>query len=87
LSTQKRQERRDRCCDYICQFFYEAGIPHNAANLPSFDLMLEAIGDFGRNLDGPSSHEMSNPFLQKAKKKVMNSFKSHEEQWDSQVVH
>jgi hypothetical protein len=81
LSTQKREERRDRACEYICQFFYEAGIPHNAVNLPSFDLMLEAIGDFGRNLDGPSSHEMSNPFLQKAKKKVMNSFKNHEEQW------
>jgi predicted HAD superfamily phosphohydrolase YqeG len=43
--------------------------------------MLEAIGDFGRNLDGPSSHEMSNPFLQRAKKKVANLFKSHEEQW------
>ncbi|KAM0825809.1 hypothetical protein ACQ4PT_069303 [Festuca glaucescens] len=36
LSTQKRQERRDRACGYICQFFYEANIPHNTVTLPSF---------------------------------------------------
>ena len=58
LSTQKREERRDRACGYICQFFYEAGIAHHAVTLPSFNLMLEAIGDFGRNLDGPSAHGM-----------------------------
>ena len=56
--TQKREERRDRACGYICQFFYEAGIAHHAVTLPSFNLMLEAIGDFGRNLDGPSAHGM-----------------------------
>jgi hypothetical protein len=26
LTTQKREERRDRACEYICQFFYEASI-------------------------------------------------------------
>lgn len=51
-------------------FFYEAGIPHNAVLLPSFDLMLEAIGDFGRNLQGPSPFEMSGRFLQKRKKRL-----------------
>ena len=65
LSTEKREEKRDRACEYICQFFYEAGIPHNTVTLPSFDLMLEAIGDFGRNLRGPTPYEMSGKFLQK----------------------
>ena len=46
-------------------FFNEAGIPHNSVTLPSFDLMLEAIGDFGRNLRGPTPYEMSGKFLQK----------------------
>lgn len=82
LSTLKREERRDRACEYICQFFYEASIPHNAVALPSFDLMLEAIGDFGRSLEGPSAYEMSGPFLQKAKNKIQASFKNHKEQWE-----
>ncbi|ONM27496.1 hAT transposon superfamily protein [Zea mays] len=48
LSTQKREERRDKACEYICQFFYEASIAHNTVTLPSFALMLEAIGQFGK---------------------------------------
>jgi hypothetical protein len=82
LSTEKREEKRDRACEYICQFFYEAGIPHNTITLPSFDLMLEAIGDFGRNLRGPTPYEMSGKFLQKRKKKVQESLKSHKETWE-----
>ncbi|CAN6246836.1 unnamed protein product [Urochloa humidicola] len=81
LTTQKREERRDRACEYICQFFYEAGIPHNTVNLPSFSHMIEAIGAFGRNLRGPSSYEMSVPFLKKRKSKVLAAFKNHQESW------
>ena len=43
LTTQKREEQRDRACEYICQFFYEASIPHNTVTLPSFDHMLEEL--------------------------------------------
>jgi len=82
LSTEKREEKRDSACEYICQFFYEAGIPHNTVTLPSFDLMLEAIGDFGRNLRGPTPYEMSGKFLQKRKRKVQESLKSHQESWE-----
>ncbi|KAG6417985.1 hypothetical protein SASPL_120182 [Salvia splendens] len=82
ISTEKREEKRDRACEYICQFFYEASIPHNAVTLPSFDLMLEAVGDFGRNLRGPSRYEMSGKFLQKRKKKVIESFKAHRQSWE-----
>ena len=82
LSTEKREEKRDRACEYICQFFYEAGIPHNSVTLPSFDLMLEAIGDFGRNLRGPTPYEMSGKFLQKRKRKVQETLKSHKESWE-----
>ena len=44
--------------------------------------MLEAIGQFGRNLKGPSPYEMSGPFLQKRKEKVMDGFKEHKESWE-----
>ena len=43
--------------------------------------MVEAIGAFGRGLRGPSPYEMSGPFLQKRKQKVLDGFKSHEESW------
>ncbi|XP_021305495.1 uncharacterized protein LOC8072912 [Sorghum bicolor] len=43
--------------------------------------MVEAIGAFGRGLRGPSPYEMSGPFLQKRKKKVLDGFKVHEEAW------
>lgn len=62
LSTQEREVKRNRACEYICQFFYEASIPHNAVTLPSFACMLEAIGRFGKDLQGPSAYEMSGPF-------------------------
>ncbi|XP_066385011.1 uncharacterized protein [Miscanthus floridulus] len=82
LSTEKREEKRGRACEYIYQFFYEASIPHNTITLPSFDLMLEAIGDFGKNLRGPTPYEMSGKFLQKRKRKVQELLKSHQESWE-----
>ncbi|KAJ1262598.1 hypothetical protein BS78_09G120800 [Paspalum vaginatum] len=81
LTTLKREERRDRVCEYICQFFYEASIPHNTVTLPSFSHMVEAIGQFGRGLRVPSPYEMSGPFLKKRKQKVLDGFKNHEESW------
>jgi hypothetical protein len=32
--------------------------------------MLEAIGDYGRGLKGPTMYELSGPLLQKRKKKI-----------------
>ena len=50
--------------------------------LPSFASMLVAIGRFGKDLQGPSAYEMSGPFLQKRKKKVLDSFKNHKKAWE-----
>jgi hypothetical protein len=44
--------------------------------------MLEAIGQFGKGLRGPSPYEMSGPFLQKRKQKVLDGFKNHKESWE-----
>ncbi|XP_044414725.1 uncharacterized protein [Triticum aestivum] len=81
LSTQRREERRVRACEYVCQFFYEAGIAHNAVLLPSFELMLEAVGAFGTDMKGPTPYEMGGPYLQKSKKKVEEGFAGHKEAW------
>ncbi|XP_020173365.3 uncharacterized protein [Aegilops tauschii subsp. strangulata] len=44
--------------------------------------MLESIGQFGKDLRGPSPYEMSGPFLQKRKQKVLDGFKNHKESWE-----
>lgn len=80
LTTGKREQKRIRACEYICQFFYEACIPFNAVTLPSFDLMLESIGQYGEDL--PSPYEMGGPHLQKRKKRVEDSFKEHRAAWE-----
>nr|XP_020186872.1 uncharacterized protein LOC109772599 [Aegilops tauschii subsp. strangulata] len=81
LSTQRREERRVRACEYVCQFFYEAGIAHNAVLLPSFELILEAVGAFGTDMKGPTPYEMGGPYLQKSKKKDEEGFAGHKEAW------
>lgn len=82
LSTQRREERRIRACEYICQFFYEAGIAHNTVLLPSFENMLEAIGTFGSDMTGPTPYEMGGPYLKKSKKKVEEGFAGHKDAWN-----
>uniref|UniRef100_A0A8R7P2B3 BED-type domain-containing protein n=1 Tax=Triticum urartu TaxID=4572 RepID=A0A8R7P2B3_TRIUA len=81
LSTQRREERRVRACEYVCQFFYEAGIAHNAVLLPSFELMLEAVGAFGTDMKGHTPYEMGGPYLKRSKKKVEEGFAGHKEAW------
>uniref|UniRef100_A0A8R7P818 BED-type domain-containing protein n=1 Tax=Triticum urartu TaxID=4572 RepID=A0A8R7P818_TRIUA len=82
LTTGERLKKRNRACEYICQFFYEACIPFNSVTLPSFSLMLQSIGQYSEDLPGPSPYEMGGPFLKKRKKKVMESFKAHREAWE-----
>lgn len=82
VTTQEREAKRVIACEYICKFFYDATIAHNAATLPSFHLMVEAIGAFGRGLRAPTPYEIGGPFLQKAKKKVEDGFVGHKEAWE-----
>jgi Protein of unknown function (DUF 659) len=82
LLSNWKKKKKDRACEYIAQWFYEAEISHNAVTLSSFDLMLEAIGDYGRGLKGPTMYELSGPLLQKHKKKVQETLVKHKEQWE-----
>ncbi|KAM0866496.1 hypothetical protein ACQ4PT_042594 [Festuca glaucescens] len=82
LTTEKREQKRARACEYICQWFYEACIPFNAVTLPSFDLMLQSIGQYGEDLEGPTPYQMGGPILKKWKKRVAESFKAHRKTWE-----
>ena len=70
VSTQQRQQRRDRACGYICQFFYEASIPHNTVTLGK-DLVRSGITRFATAYLNPKS-------LQDNKKEMLKLFRSDE---------
>ena len=42
-----KKEARERACMLITRWMYEAAIPFNAVTYPSFQPMIEAIGQYG----------------------------------------
>ena len=42
-----KKEARERACTLITRWMYEAAIPFNAVTYPSFQPMIEAIGQYG----------------------------------------
>ncbi|XP_021751854.1 uncharacterized protein LOC110717460 isoform X1 [Chenopodium quinoa] len=57
------KRNRKEVVSAICEFFYYAGIPMQAANSLSFQKMLELVGHYGPDLIGPSSQLISGRFL------------------------
>jgi len=62
-------------------FFYENGIPLNAINSRSWEIMLEFIGQYGPGYRPPSYHEIRNPLLDRAVNKTEELRKKHEDAW------
>jgi hypothetical protein len=64
-SAKQIRKERKKVMERIATWFNEAGIPSNTVCLESFNLMLEAIGQFGPGLQGPSPDELDGPLLQR----------------------
>ncbi|GKB16387.1 uncharacterized protein Tco_0850310 [Tanacetum coccineum] len=75
------KERRAKTIQYIARFFYQAGIPFNAARLDSFKVAIEAIGQYGPVLKPPSYHELRVPLLQKEIDYTNGLLQNHKEEW------
>lgn len=67
---------RDRACKEIARWFYDAGIPFNAANYPSFASMIEAIGQYGPGMKPPSMHETRFHYSTKKLKKPKSKWRT-----------
>ncbi|RVW64249.1 hypothetical protein CK203_046332 [Vitis vinifera] len=52
-----KKEARERACMPITRWMYEAPIPFNAITYPSFQPTIEAIGQYGVGMKGPTLHE------------------------------
>lgn len=77
----RRKELRDKACRDIARWFYDAGIPFNAATYPSFDVMVKAIGQFGLGMKPPTMHELEGPFLDKEVQDMENLVMEHRKEW------
>ncbi|GER42567.1 hAT transposon superfamily [Striga asiatica] len=69
-----KKEFRVKVCMAISEWMYDAAIPFNALTYPSFQNMLNHIGQYGLGLQGPSMYEARVPFLSKAVEKVDNDY-------------
>lgn len=75
------KEKRAMTVQYIARFFYQAGIPFNAARLDAFKICVEAIGQYGPGLKPPSYHELRVPLLKKELDYTQDLMKKHKEEW------
>ena len=77
----KSKEAKQIVDDHVADFFYENGIPLNAINSRSWEIMLESIGQYGPGYRSPSYHEIRNPLLDRAVNKTEELRKKHEDAW------
>nr|CAD1831681.1 unnamed protein product [Ananas comosus var. bracteatus] len=83
INEKLKEKERERTIEYIARWFYEAGIPFNAASLESFSLMLEAIGQYGRGLKAPTPYELRVPLLKKEVEETKAFLKTHRDCWEA----
>ena len=72
-----RKEARERACILITRRMYEVAIPFNAVACPSFQYMIEAIGQYGVGKKGPSIHEVGVTNLKKELELTKDMMKDH----------
>ncbi|XP_052171981.1 uncharacterized protein LOC127787936 [Diospyros lotus] len=81
IESHVNKELRENACVWFSRWMYEAGIPFNAVNYPSFKPMMEAIGRVGPGMKPPSFHEVRVPYLKKEVEHTKEIMKSHREEW------
>ena len=75
------KEPRERACSLISRWMYDAAIPFNAVTYPSFQPMIEAIGQYGVGIKGPSIYEVRVTHVKKELEITKDSMKDHEMEW------
>ncbi|KAL6335945.1 hypothetical protein AAG906_003570 [Vitis piasezkii] len=76
-----KKEARERACMLITRWMYEAVIPFNAVTYPSFQPMIEAIGQYGVGMKGPTFHEVRVTNLKKELALTKDLMKDHMVEW------
>ncbi|KAG8088056.1 hypothetical protein GUJ93_ZPchr0010g8963 [Zizania palustris] len=77
----RSEEERQKVHRYVANFFYECGVPLEAIKSLSFEVMAEAIGQFGHGYEPPSIDQMRGPLLNNAVKEIHKLRERHEQDW------
>jgi hypothetical protein len=77
----KPKEGRNYVCLEIAKFFYDCGIPFNAAYSRQFEVAVEAIAQYGYGFKPPTFHELREPLLSRVVKDIDDERKKHKEAW------
>lgn len=75
------KELREKVCGGIARWFYDAGIPFNAATHDSFKEMTKLIGQYGMGLKPSSMYELRFNLLQNEVANVDAQLVGHREEW------
>ena len=76
-----KKEARERASSLIARWMYVAAIPFNAVTYPSFQPMVETIGQYGVEMKGPSIYEVRVTHLKKELELTKDSMKDHKMEW------
>ncbi|RZB68552.1 hypothetical protein D0Y65_038362, partial [Glycine soja] len=74
-SIKKARAKANRC---IAQFIRENEIPFEVACSKGFKMMIEAVGDYGQQLNPPSYHKLRAPLLKEQSELTKEKHKPHE---------
>ncbi|ERN18039.1 hypothetical protein AMTR_s00046p00191180 [Amborella trichopoda] len=66
---------------YVGKWFYDKGIPFDAANSPYFSPMVSAIQRAGLRVKPPTAYELSGPILDEEMEEVTKWIEEYKQSW------
>ena len=81
INNAYKKEAKEKACMLITRSMYEVAIPFNAVTYPSFQPMIEAIGQYGVGMKGPTFHEVIITNLKKELALTKDLMKYHMVEW------
>ncbi|GJY41374.1 retrovirus-related pol polyprotein from transposon RE1 [Tanacetum coccineum] len=82
-----KKELRNNACKEIARWFYDAGLPFNAATYDSFHIAMEAVAQFGPGFKPPSMYELRVPLLKKEVEDTEDNIKNYKNEWTPCASH
>ena len=81
VSSTKTKEEKHYVDTQWALFFYECGIPFNAAVARQFQIAVEATAQYGSGYKPPTPYQLGDPLLQEAVKSTSTMREEHERAW------
>ncbi|GJT32139.1 hAT dimerization domain-containing protein [Tanacetum coccineum] len=77
----KSAPKKPRHMGPMNKWFYDAGLPFNAATYDSFHIAMEAVAQFGPGFKPPSMYELKVPLLKKEVEDTEDNIKNYKNEW------